>query len=247
MGEIAGTVAFSAIIIAVTYGAGSVWVAARSAITTVRTMIGKAVAQGMKFITAALKTFRTLFARIIKGARAAIKAFGEIRLLKTFKGKLDDILVKVKNLIDDILVKIGRVSGRLKFPDAVNHIFGPGIIKKRSKGITGGHLTGDFNAAIRGQGEILGRSRVNGFKGIERVEYKLYKMERGAITTNLQAGDNFVKTLFDPAHWSNQKLDSLLDRLFGSITTDGTHEVVHKGVTFIGWIRNGRIQSFGVK
>lgn len=199
MGEIAGTVAFSAIIIAVTYGAGSVWVAARSAITTVRTMIGKAVAQGMKFITAALKTFRTLFARIIKGARAAIKAFGEIRLLKTFKGKLDDILVKVKNLVDDILLKLGRI--RLEVgSDALKHSsVGEFTINPRTQKISrmkaGGHSQKNLDLLNRNNIEYnIEKTYSNGVR-VGNVPQHKVKLKRTGTSQS-----------WFPANWTDDKI-----------------------------------------
>lgn len=146
-----------------------------------------------------------------------------------------------------IFRRIQAVAQEERVAGAASHMFGPGSIVKRSKGINGGHLSDDFKAALAGQGEVISKTPVRGLDGVYKVTYKLFRMDRGKITSVLQDGEPFVKTVFESGVWNQQKLAKLAAQIFGKITKDGTHEVSQNGITFIGWVRNGALDSFGVK
>ncbi|MEW6283028.1 MAG: hypothetical protein AB1758_30725 [Candidatus Eremiobacterota bacterium] len=131
--------------------------------------------------------------------------------------------------------------------NAGRHMYEPGRIEKRSKGITAGHRSDDFAKALEGQGQITRRTDVPGYEGIEHVQYRLYKKNPDGTLTDELAASNFEKTVFDAKKWPEERVAKLADDLFGKTTTDGVHEVTRDGVTFIGWVRDGKLQSFGVK
>ncbi|MHB2020887.1 MAG: CdiA family toxin C-terminal domain-containing protein, partial [Candidatus Xenobia bacterium] len=120
-------------------------------------------------------------------------------------------------------------------------------IAKRTKGIVGGHNAETFERALQDQGEVVSSRAVPGLDGVSQVKYRMFKMERGQITKELQAGDPMEKTLFDPKKWNQEKIAKLGNEVFKGITTDGTQHVTHNGTKFVGWIRGGVLQSFGVE
>ncbi|MEQ9502610.1 MAG: DUF4781 domain-containing protein [Deltaproteobacteria bacterium] len=133
------------------------------------------------------------------------------------------------------------------FDPTFQHMFGAGTIGTRSRGINGGHYADDFASALSGQGTVTGRQDVPGFPGIEVVDYRLYTANPdGTINVGTTSSRPQTKTVFDPDVWSSEEIDRLMSDVFGDVTGNGTVTRVVNGVEFIGWVRNGELQSFGI-
>ena len=187
--------------------------------------------------------------KLVKLDDAALRKLGKLddEALRNLVKLDDEALRKLVKLEDAEFVKAAGKAQTARFIKTADHMFAPGTIIKRAKGINGGHLSQDFKKALQGQGKEVGKTPVSGLPGSSKVQYKLFKMEKGKITTVLQDGDPFIKTVFDSAIWDKQKLMKLASEIFGELTKDGTIEVTHKGIKYIGWVRNGVLDSFGVK
>lgn len=132
------------------------------------------------------------------------------------------------------------------FAPTAQHMFTPGTIGQRSRGINGAHRPADFQAALAGQGQVVGARDVPGFPGVQVVDYRMYQATpQGQITTNL-GGRTHQKTLFDPAIWSQRDVERLMRDVFGDAVGSGTFTRNVNGVEFIGWVRNGQLDSFGI-
>ncbi|UPT73563.1 MAG: CdiA family toxin C-terminal domain-containing protein [Elusimicrobiota bacterium] len=118
---------------------------------------------------------------------------------------------------------------------------------RRRDGIKGAHEEALFRKALaEAHGVVTLEKPVPGFPGMKYVQYRLYQgRHTGGFTNELQAGV-FEKTVVDGAIWSESHLAELGGRLFGKVGRDGQHRAQFEGVTFIGWIRNGELTSFGV-
>jgi hypothetical protein len=135
MGEVSGTIAFTALLAAITSGAGAAWGGVRAGIKTVTEIIGKGVGRAVKAIGTTLKNISKIFGAFIDGVRAVIKGFGKgaSKLFKGIKGKLDDVLVKVKQLVDDLLERL--IKKRPNSPEPAKQVLSiklPGMVKAKN-------------------------------------------------------------------------------------------------------------------
>lgn len=129
---------------------------------------------------------------------------------------------------------------------AAQHMLEPGKIGSRSKGVNAGHRQATLEKALEGQGEIRSRTPVAGLPGVEVVEYSLYQgTAQGGVSDQLQTRA-WPKTVFDETLWPQSRIDGVGDTAFQGLS-DGTHEVPYMGVTLQGWVREGNLQSYGVK
>lgn len=92
------------------------WGGVRAGIKTVSETIGKGIAKAVKGIESVFKNLSKVFETFIYGARALIKGFGSgaSKLFKGIKGKIVEILAKVKRLIDDVLERLGSIGSTTK-------------------------------------------------------------------------------------------------------------------------------------
>jgi hypothetical protein len=132
------------------------------------------------------------------------------------------------------------------------HMAQPGSIGKSGKGVLGSHLDGDFQRVLGNQGVVTGQAEVPGFDGMKKVEYKMFRKDATGAPTQDLANGNLEKTIFDPNKWSAQDISKLARNIFGDLSKacpsgSGTIEATYNGQRFIGWVRNGQLQSFGVK
>ena len=179
----------------------------------------------------ALERFLTRLDGLSPEARAQLA-----KLLGMDEAALERLGRAIKEKMEKEAERLGR---------AADHVFEAGKIESRQAGIWGAHTADLFAAALKGQGEIVREIPIANLPGVKVVEYKLFKQARGALTTELGA-KTFQKTIWDPAVWPKEKIAELTKNAFWD-KADGTHEVIWQGVTYIGWIRNGVLESFGVK
>jgi hypothetical protein len=202
--------------------------------------------------------------RLVTGLQKVISAAGKIgKVLTSLFSKLKRIGELVVDLARALFRKIAEaaegIAGavnkivrrfkKVKFTTTAEHMVSPGTIVNRGKGVTAGHLGDQLENALVGQGKVLSKTPVQGLDGVTRVEYQLYKANPdGTITSTIKQGKPFVKTVFDPSKWDEAKIGKLAQDAFGHHkAVDGPVEATKGGVTYVGWIRDGVLQSFGVK
>lgn len=139
-GEAAGMVTFEALLIAITAGAGSVWTAVRGAIATVKKVLLDGVAKAVKAVVSVFRKLARAFGKLVDGVKGILKGFGNTKLIKGLKGKLDDALGIIKKLIDDILDfltrgrKTGKTAKNLKAMTALDELKSLPELSKMNKG-----------------------------------------------------------------------------------------------------------------
>ena len=123
------------------------------------------------------------------------------------------------------------------------------FVTKNAKGVVGGHTPAEFAKTLGDQGVVTGRTPISNLEGVEHVNYKIYsKTPQGELTSTFKAG-NPEKTLFDPEIWKPEDITKLARNAFGdqmAAGAEGTIQGEFNGMKFIGWAREGQLNSFGI-
>ncbi|MCP4132603.1 MAG: DUF4157 domain-containing protein [bacterium] len=239
MGEVSGSIVFVVLIAILTSGAGAAWGPVKAAMKTVTSIIGKTVGRGIKAAKFALSKLKILFGKIIEGVRGAIQAFGKSKLFKGLKGKLDDILLKIKYLITHIFMKL---TGKLyKVSRKMSHkiLWGQQSNPAKTK-VIGGHFRGiiDHPEYVT---EIIGRSAKN--PSCEIIKY-IKKLPDGRISKIKSP----ASTLF-PKGWSKKfiikAVEDVANNPLTSKATGGAIKLTGKvrGILMEVILRGGKIVS----
>ena len=167
-----------------------------------------------------LATRLMLFVKKVKDALSAAGKIGPL-LLKIFS-KLDEIgkLItelakalrrKIQETVDsvtDTVTKIVRRSHKAKLAENIeDHIKKRDSSVPRKRGIGGAHEKSEFNKALSDEGgEIVSSTPHPTIDGIEKIEYRLAKLDiRGNPTGELQQ-KTFTKTIYDSSSVSDEKI-----------------------------------------
>lgn len=181
-------------------------------------------------------------------AGGAISKLAKIgRLAKSVKALTKAAKGRRRNPLVGHASNSGTRAVSQNFSTAARHLDDVGTIPKRSKGINGAHRPSSFRSALSGQGQELSRRPVAGLDGVEIVEYKLLQQKPNGELLDTLGSKVHTKTLFDPAKWPRSELEKLMKDVFGDATGDGTFTRNVDGNTFIGWVRDGELQSFGIQ
>ncbi|MFN8607951.1 MAG: EndoU domain-containing protein [Vulcanimicrobiota bacterium] len=123
------------------------------------------------------------------------------------------------------------------------------FVSKNAKGVVGGHYPEEFARTLGEKGQITSRSAIDNLEGVEHVKYKIFQQSPQGERLDVFKAGNPEKTLFDPSIWKPEDITNLARNAFGdqmAAGAEGTIEGSFNGMKFIGWARNGQLNSFGI-
>ncbi len=120
--------------------------------------------------------------------------------------------------------------------------------KIKSGIVKGTHSRDDFYKLMEGRG-VVSEEPVPNMPGVSVAKYRTYKATQEGLTSQLRDGEQ-MKTLFDPDVWKRDDIVNLARNVFGdrpATTPDGPITAQFRGQQFVGHVRGGQMQNFGVE